>query len=262
MIKLIPYPNSSPQSLADYEKQNALLQAAFLGGDRIPAVRDNQIVQGSIFQIAGPVFVAETDTEITGEKSDYVKISVNVDGDRAAAEFVPDLAGVMWNPIYNGYYDADGNLYLFDEGKAHAAGQVAELNRLNPEYLRAHGDQKIYGRLTLEDTNLIKWGAIKSFGTPLSVADLISPALTALNSRDFVLADGNDSLTAYRFDGTNFSQIGESLSVPDLSSPALTALNSRDFVLANNYNSNLTAIKIEYDLDLLPKPHSVAGGAF
>ncbi len=217
MIKLIPYPNSTPQAFDDYTRQNALLQAAFLGGDRIPAVRDNQIVQGSIFQIAGPVFIADADTEITGGKSDYVKISVNVDGDRATAEFVADLSGVSWNPVYNGYYDAAGNLYLFDEGKAHAAGQVAELNRLNPEYLRAHGDQKIYGRLTLEDTNLIRWGAIKAIGTPLSVTSVGAPALTALNSRDFVLADSyNGRLIAYRFDGTNFTPIGTPLSVSNL----------------------------------------------
>ncbi len=117
MIKLIPYPNSTPQAFADYTRQNKLLQTAFLGGDRIPAVRDNQIVQGSIFQIAGPVFFAESDTEIIGEKSDYVRISVNAEGDTATAEFVFSLfSSVSWNPVYNGYYDVGGNLYLFDEG--------------------------------------------------------------------------------------------------------------------------------------------------
>ncbi len=38
-----------------------------------------------------------------------------------------NLAGVTWNAAYNGYYDVSGNLYIFNEGKAVQAGEIASV---------------------------------------------------------------------------------------------------------------------------------------
>ena len=84
----------------------------------------SHIRSGALFNIGGVMFIADSDTAITGVASSYVKLTVT--GDSAAASFVADLTGVSWNDAYKGYYDVGGALYLFDEDIALADEQIEE----------------------------------------------------------------------------------------------------------------------------------------
>lgn len=113
----------APASLADYVAQNDKIETSYLNGqNKIPFASD-LILQGSVFNIGGSIYRADSDTAITGVASDYVKITPA--GATASAAYVTDLTGVTWNQAYNGYYDIGGNLYIFDEGKAMYAGEIA-----------------------------------------------------------------------------------------------------------------------------------------
>lgn len=83
------------------------------------------IKKGALFNIGGSLFVADADTSITGVASPYIRITPS--GSSATAAFVSSLTGVSWNASYNGYYDGSGNLYIFDELRALAAGAITTL---------------------------------------------------------------------------------------------------------------------------------------
>ena len=84
----------------------------------------SNVVKGAVFQVGGATYLATADTAITGSASDYVKLTISVDGLSLAPSYVADLTGVTWSSTYNGYYDVGGNLYIFDELKAYAAGTI------------------------------------------------------------------------------------------------------------------------------------------
>ena len=101
----------------DWAKLSAVVEKAFQNINVPLQVDDSNIPEGATFQIGGVVYYTASVTAITGTPSAYVKLTPNV-GDVGAtcdAAFVANLTGVTWNGIRNGYYDASGNLYIFDE---------------------------------------------------------------------------------------------------------------------------------------------------
>jgi hypothetical protein len=140
-INRVDYPASTPASLTDWTDNISLHEASFLRTEesqRIDYANDN-VFQGAVFQIGGSVYLADADTAITGTASDYVKITPS--GATASAAYVADLTGVSWNAVYNGWYDGSGNLYVFDEGKAKAAGEITEVHG---RYLMQQANGEIY----------------------------------------------------------------------------------------------------------------------
>lgn len=125
-INQVTYPaNLTAQS--DFSDHGELIETRYLDSVNKPIWDiSGNIPQGAIFQIGGDVYRADSDTAITGTASDYVKITPDGLG-AADAAYVADLTGVTWNAQYNGYYDASGNLYVFDEGKALADGEIASV---------------------------------------------------------------------------------------------------------------------------------------
>jgi len=119
-IERITGPSSLPLTTADYQAQNALIAAAILPGT-LPFL-GTDIKQGTVFNIGGVLYKATSDTAITGTASPYVKVTAA--GATASAAFVASLAGVTWNPTYNGYYDGV-DLVVFDEYLAVSTGVVA-----------------------------------------------------------------------------------------------------------------------------------------
>lgn len=117
----IPTP-TSPGLLSDYQSildQIAGSTQAFTGRE---IVDGSTIRAGTLMLIGGVLYKATSDTSITGSASDYVKITPS--GASATAAFVSSLTGVTFNEAYGGYYDGSGNLHVFDEGKAVAAGTI------------------------------------------------------------------------------------------------------------------------------------------
>ncbi len=84
-------------------------------------------------------------------------------------------------------------------------------------------------------------------GNSLAVSTVgIRPALAALNSTDVAFIDGgNDSLRTYRFDGTNWSQVGNSLAVTTGNFVSLAALNSTDVAYIDVDNDSLRTYRFD-----------------
>lgn len=120
------------------------------------------VERGSIFQIGAVVYRTDSDETITGTASDYVRIVPA--GATATAEYATDLSGVNWNSLYNGYYDASGNLYVFNEGKALAEGAITG-SVVRQKYISQtrEGDASI-GRDAVVRRNLDVSGNVNSVG--------------------------------------------------------------------------------------------------
>lgn len=71
------------------------------------------ILKGALFNIGGSMFMADSDTAISGTASDYIKLTVS--GEIASAAYTADVSGVSWNGLYQGCFDISGNLYITDE---------------------------------------------------------------------------------------------------------------------------------------------------
>ena len=73
---------------------------------------DTNILQGALFCIGGAMFLADSDTAISGTRyvSQWIKFTVS--GDTATASYADVLTSdLTWNGSYQGYYDDDGNYY-------------------------------------------------------------------------------------------------------------------------------------------------------
>jgi len=122
-ISRIAAPSSTPSVLADWQAVVAQLAALLLHGSTPVQVIGSNVVKGSVLNIGGAMYVAISDTAISGTQTDYVQITAS--GDAVTAAFVSSLSGVSWNSAYNGYYDESGRLYIFDEYKAFYAGLIS-----------------------------------------------------------------------------------------------------------------------------------------
>jgi hypothetical protein len=127
-INKIIDPSATPSAIADYTAQNNLTKALLLAVQGAQRVSGSNILKGAVFQVGGATYLADADTAITGSASDYVKLTVSVDGLTLAPSFVADLTGVTWSSTWNGYYDVSGNLYEFDETKAYSNGAILAIN--------------------------------------------------------------------------------------------------------------------------------------
>ena len=124
-LNRIDYP-ANLTTQADFSQHSELIETRFLDQVTPPLqVVAGVIPQGVVLQIGGAVYRSDSDTTITGTPSDYVRVTP--DGATATAAYVSTLAGVSWAKQYAGYYDGSDNLYLFDEGKALAAGDIASV---------------------------------------------------------------------------------------------------------------------------------------
>jgi len=90
---------------------------------------DGYIMKGALFNIGGTMYMADSDTAISGSASDYIAITAS--GDIATASYVSSLSGVSWDGAYNGWFDASGTLYIFDEVLAKDNGDISEIYNQN-----------------------------------------------------------------------------------------------------------------------------------
>lgn len=128
MLNLLEFPEDPALTGADWSKAVAMLARIILDSEGPYRISGSNVLRGSLFNVGGAVYVADSDTAISGTASPYVKITPA--GTVASAAFVANLSGVSWNDAYNGYYDASGNLYVFDEMKAYGAGAIASLKTI------------------------------------------------------------------------------------------------------------------------------------
>jgi hypothetical protein len=104
LIRVAQY-NSTPTVVEDYQAQNAHLQAftnqimtqQFIldSGTDQPVIK-----QGCYVSHGGSLYVADADTAIAGSPADgsvYIRVSGTTS---LTAEFVTDISGYAWNPVY------------------------------------------------------------------------------------------------------------------------------------------------------------------
>lgn len=121
-------PSDAPEQLTDWQKITNIFQATWLRLTGALIVNGSTIMKGSAVNIGGAWYVAGTDTAITGSASEYVKLTVS--GSSVAASFVANLTGVNWNKEWNGWYNASGEYYIFDEVKAFGAGLITTMHSM------------------------------------------------------------------------------------------------------------------------------------
>ena len=105
LIRVAQY-SSTPTVVADYQAQNAHLQAftnqlmtqQFI----LDAGTDQPVIkQGCYVSHGGSLYIADADTSITGSPSDgsvYIRVSGTTS---LTVEFITSLSGYVWNPVYN-----------------------------------------------------------------------------------------------------------------------------------------------------------------
>ena len=104
LIRVAQY-GSTPTVVTDYQAQNAHLQAFtnqlmtqqfILGAGTAQPV----IKQGCYVSHGGSLYVADADTSISGSPADgsvYIRVSGTT---TLTVEFVTDISGYTWNPVY------------------------------------------------------------------------------------------------------------------------------------------------------------------
>jgi hypothetical protein len=104
LIRVAQY-SSTPTVVGDYQAQNAHLQAftnQLLTQQFIldSGIAQPVIKQGCYVSHGGSLYVADADTPITGSPSDgsvYIRVSGTTS---LTVEFVNDISGYAWNPVY------------------------------------------------------------------------------------------------------------------------------------------------------------------
>lgn len=120
-INLITAPTSTGPSVFASPVINqlaSLLDCINMGA----VVQDGYILEGAMFCIGGAMYLADSDTAISGTESNYVAVTAS--GSTATAAYVSSLSDVSYDAAYHGYFDTGGVLYLFDESDAINDGYI------------------------------------------------------------------------------------------------------------------------------------------
>jgi hypothetical protein len=125
MFVLVPGPGDAPQTTEDWDKINNVLLATGMGLLNSTRIVGTNISRGSVVFFAGAWFVTDVDTAITGSASNYVRLT-NTAG-TITVEYVSSISTVSFNRTWNGWYDPQGRLHIFDEVKAYAVNAISEL---------------------------------------------------------------------------------------------------------------------------------------
>ena len=86
---------------------------------------------------------------------------------------------------------------------------------------------------------VITWEVASQIGNGLTLLGQ-GASLAALNGTDIAYIDtATDALTTYRWDGTDWAQIGSSLAIATVLLPSISALNGTDIAFIDTTNDNL-----------------------
>ena len=87
--------------------------------------------KGAMFNIGGSLFVADSDTAISGTYSGFIKLTVS--GTTATASYVDGSQSVAWDDENNGYYDGSGNYYALDDSGVTVIRNISTVDTTNNE---------------------------------------------------------------------------------------------------------------------------------
>ena len=154
-------------------------------------VSGGYVKAGSLWNIGGTMFLADSDTAITGTRSSSTTgIKFTVSGSTATASYGTDTP--TWNAAHQGYYDTDGNYYYRGVGPG---SYLAYPNRIGTQVANFTG--AVTGVYKCEKTGLytIKFVITQTGGTIYG-----QNAVIQLNDSD------DDYGTAHTFTDTGASE--------------------------------------------------------
>jgi cytoskeletal protein CcmA (bactofilin family) len=92
----------------------------------------------------------------------------------------------------------------------------------------------------------VDWTSARLVGSGLAISGVGYPALAALNGTDVAFIDSvSDSLSTYRFDGSNWALVGSGLAIAGVGHPALAALNGTDVAFIDYSNQSLRTYRFD-----------------
>ena len=111
-INKIAAPLSTSPSVFAAPVVNQLL-ALSMASEKHARIVNGYVRKGSMFCILGDLFVADSDTLISGTESGSVAVIFTVSGNAATAAYTTSN-DATWNGAYQGYYDSSNKLYIYD----------------------------------------------------------------------------------------------------------------------------------------------------
>jgi hypothetical protein len=208
LIRVAQY-NSTPTLVTDYQAQNAHLQAftnqlmtqQFIlnSGTAQPIIK-----QGCYVSHGGSLYVADADTSITGSPSDgsvYIRVSGTTS---LTVEFVTDISGYAWNPVYTALTSGSYTLLPYLIVKAGTSWTRYNFNPNNQSF----GDTRLNSLAVLNNATI---------GGTLGVTGAISGATvnTGQGATEVYLMDQNLRKT----DNVSFKNINPPVDNDDNSMP-------------------------------------------
>lgn len=201
LIRVAQY-NSTPTAVTDYQAQNAHLQAftnqlmtqQFIldAGTAQPVIK-----QGCYISHGGSLYIADADTAITGSPADgsvYIRVSGTTS---LTVEFVTDISGYTWNPVYTALTSGSYTLLPYLVVKASSVWTRYNFNPNNQQFgslasLAVTGNTTVGG--TLGVTGAIS-GATVNTGQGATEVYLMDQNIRTSDSVEFasVLASLNPS---------------------------------------------------------------------
>ncbi|MFA7206517.1 MAG: hypothetical protein WC102_09335 [Saccharofermentanales bacterium] len=157
LIRVAQY-SSTPTVVTDYQAQNAHLQAftnqlltqQFIldSGTAQPVIK-----QGTYVSHGGSLYIADADTSITGSPSDgsvYIRVSGTTS---LTVEFVNDISGYTWNPVYSALTNGSYTLLPYLLVKASTVWTRYNFNPNNQSFVNLKGSTlAISGNATIGGT--------------------------------------------------------------------------------------------------------------
>ena len=153
LVRVAQY-NSTPTVVEDYQAQNAHLQAftnqlmsqQFIldSGTAQPVIK-----QGCYVSHGGSLYIADADTPITGSPSDgsvYIRVSGTTS---LTVEFVTDISGYAWNPVYTALTSGSYTLLPYLIVKASTVWTRYNFNPNNQQF----GSLVVTGAITDKNSN-------------------------------------------------------------------------------------------------------------
>src|SRR5574344_1081184 len=154
LVRVAQY-NSTPTVVEDYQAQNAHLQAftnqlltqQFIldSGTAQPVIK-----QGAYVSHGGSLYVADADTSITGSPSDgsvYIRVSGSTS---LTVEFINDISGYVWNPVYTALTSSTYTLLPYLIVKASAVWTRYNFNPNNQSF----GDTRLNSLAVLNNATV------------------------------------------------------------------------------------------------------------
>ena len=222
LIRVAQY-NSTPTVVSDYQAQNAHLQAftnqlmtqQFIldSGTAQPVIK-----QGCYISHGGSLYVADADTAITGSPSDgsvYIRVSGTTS---LTVEFVTDISGYTWNPVYTALTSGSYTLLPYLLVKASTVWTRYNFNPNNQQFDNARiGSLAVTGNTTVGGTLGVTGNA--TVGGTLGVTGAISGSSvdTGQGATEVHLMNQNLRTT----DSVHFSNMNPPIDNNDSTMPAV-----------------------------------------